>query len=392
MLLIFEDCSMHNYRGLKNEALTQHEAKFITELRRIEKLTFGEAETGLDKTIEGIDYKIYFDKEAASKSFAVAFTGYDVQLKAVWKFPNKIRELKFSPSSPNLFALVSKDPFVKILNFAEKRYEHIHRSYYGNVLCLDYSADGKLLAVGAEDDSITVYDTAVNAAICRCTGHRSFVSSIHFDSMNKSGSGLNNMEETTQTEIEQGLKHINTNYKLLNENELLAAVKKSHATKLHPNPNSSYRLITAGHDCMICVWELDLRLIEDYNHFQRSRLQRRSVLLKEKGYDNDENPFISYPATKDYPCLGTIQEFTEPLIKEMVHKYPIVRMETVMSFIFTISQSGNCRIFKPTKEVRKILVEDIIEDSSGVDFKQLELKSSPFKTKKELDRLFAFKK
>jgi len=392
MLLAFEDCSMHHYKRLKNNKPVKLVEKFVTELRKIEKLTFDKPVTGLNKTAEGIDYKFYFDEANRSKSFAVAFSEYDTQLNAVWKFPNKVHELKFCPSPSNLFALTTKDPFIKIFNFTEKRYEYIHKSYYGNILCLDYSDDGKLLAAGAEDDSITVYNTINNTPICRCTGHRSFISSIHFDSMRESKDDFESKKEISETEIERGLKHIKTNYKNLTENELLAAVKKSHATKDHPNANNSYRLISAGYDCMISVWELNINAIEDYNDFQRNRLQRKSNLLKENGCEVEENPFLSNPITKDYPCLLTVHELAGPLTKEMVHKYPIVRMETVMSFIFTISQSGNFRIFKPTTEARKILVEDIIDEPPGIESKQLEMKTSPIKTKEYLDRSFYIKK
>ena len=46
------------------------------------------------------------------------------------------------------------------------------KSYFGGFLCCAWSPSGRFLAVGGEDDLITVMSPDSGKIICRCQGHR----------------------------------------------------------------------------------------------------------------------------------------------------------------------------------------------------------------------------
>uniref|UniRef100_A0AC34FQW4 Uncharacterized protein n=1 Tax=Panagrolaimus sp. ES5 TaxID=591445 RepID=A0AC34FQW4_9BILA len=56
------------------------------------------------------------------------------------------------------------------------------KSYFGGLLCLSWSSDGKYIATGGEDDLLTVYSVLEKRVICRGQGHKSWISRVAFDS------------------------------------------------------------------------------------------------------------------------------------------------------------------------------------------------------------------
>ncbi|CAH1164439.1 unnamed protein product [Phaedon cochleariae] len=116
-----------------------------------------------------------------------------------------INELEFSPNGSQL-AVVSQDGLLKIFQYDSMELLGHARSYFGGLLCVAWSRDGKLVAVGGEDDLVTVYSMEQKRVVARAQGHRSWVSSVAFD---------------WYLDIE-----------------------------------SCYRLGSVGHDTQICLWEL----------------------------------------------------------------------------------------------------------------------------------------
>jgi len=55
-------------------------------------------------------------------------------------------------------------------------------SFFGGFLCCSWSPSGRFLAAGGEDDLISVMNIENGRIICRCQGHKSWVSSIAWDS------------------------------------------------------------------------------------------------------------------------------------------------------------------------------------------------------------------
>lgn len=131
-----------------------------------------------------------------------------------------INELEFSPNGSQL-AIVTQDGLLRIFHYDSMELLGTARSYFGGLLCVAWSGDGRLVAVGGEDDLVTVYSLEQKRVIARAQGHRSWVSAVAFD-------------------------------------WFLEA-------------ESCYRLGSVGHDTQICLWELP----EDNLVPQKLRVKRR---------------------------------------------------------------------------------------------------------------------
>lgn len=54
------------------------------------------------------------------------------------------------------------------------------RTFFGAALCVAFSADGRLVAVGGEDDMATLYSVAAGGVVARCAACPGFVTSLAF--------------------------------------------------------------------------------------------------------------------------------------------------------------------------------------------------------------------
>ena len=54
-------------------------------------------------------------------------------------------------------------------------------SYYGGMLCVCWSPDGKYMVTGGQDDLVSIWSLAERKIIARCQGHHSWVSAVAFD-------------------------------------------------------------------------------------------------------------------------------------------------------------------------------------------------------------------
>lgn len=55
------------------------------------------------------------------------------------------------------------------------------RSYFGGLLCVDWSPDSLFVVTGGQDDLITIWSVRERAVICRGQGHKSWISMVRFD-------------------------------------------------------------------------------------------------------------------------------------------------------------------------------------------------------------------
>ncbi|XP_022899842.1 WD repeat-containing protein 20 [Onthophagus taurus] len=116
-----------------------------------------------------------------------------------------INDMSFSPNGTYL-AIVSQDGLLRVFQYNTIELVGTARSYFGGLLCVAWSGDGRLLAAGGEDDLITIYSLEQKRVIARAQGHHSWVSAVAFDA------------------------------------------------KLEAESN--YRIGSVGHDTQLCLWEL----------------------------------------------------------------------------------------------------------------------------------------
>ena len=94
-----------------------------------------------------------------------------------------INEFSFSPCGGYL-ALVGQDGWLRVLHYETMELVASARSYFGGLLCVCWSPDGKYIVIGGEDDLVTVYSFHERRVVVRGQGHKSWVSVVSFDVYN----------------------------------------------------------------------------------------------------------------------------------------------------------------------------------------------------------------
>lgn len=129
---------------------------------------------------------------------------------ACWKLANqRINAFAFSPDCRHL-AVVSEDGTLRVINYLDEEYVpllpdaqldvmvhwlcavferpadntrllDIYYSYYGGLICVCWSPDGKYILTGGQDDLISIWSLDESALVARCQGHQSWVAAVAFD-------------------------------------------------------------------------------------------------------------------------------------------------------------------------------------------------------------------
>ncbi|RYP76521.1 hypothetical protein DL771_001755 [Monosporascus sp. 5C6A] len=100
---------------------------------------------------------------------------------AIWKLSNqRINSFDFSPDNRYL-AVVSEDGTFRTVDYLKEKLTGLYFSYYGGLMCVCWSPDGKYVLTGGQDDLISIWCPSESALIARCQGHQSWVRSVAFD-------------------------------------------------------------------------------------------------------------------------------------------------------------------------------------------------------------------
>ncbi|KAL1976160.1 hypothetical protein VTN31DRAFT_2442 [Thermomyces dupontii] len=100
---------------------------------------------------------------------------------AVWKLSNqRINQFAFSPDRRHL-AVVLEDGTLRVLDYIKEEITDIFPSYYGGMICVCWSPDGKYIVTGGQDDLVSIWSLAERKIVARCQGHHSWVSAVAFD-------------------------------------------------------------------------------------------------------------------------------------------------------------------------------------------------------------------
>ncbi|KAG4083210.1 WD40 repeat-like protein [Neocallimastix lanati (nom. inval.)] len=100
-----------------------------------------------------------------------------------WKVSDKkITALSFSPDFDHI-AITSLDGTLKVIKYLTNQLCDIYHSYFGGLLCVDWSPDGKFIVTGGQDDLVSIWAFRGNI-VARCQGHSSWINFIMFDKYN----------------------------------------------------------------------------------------------------------------------------------------------------------------------------------------------------------------
>lgn len=80
-----------------------------------------------------------------------------------------------------LLAVAGRDGYLRIVDLISETPVIALRSYFGALLCVAWSPDGRYVAAGGEDDLITIWAVADQCVVARLEGHTSWVSAVAWD-------------------------------------------------------------------------------------------------------------------------------------------------------------------------------------------------------------------
>ena len=106
---------------------------------------------------------------------------------SIWRISDhRVTDFAFSPDTQQL-AIVADDGILRIVDMATERCVLADRllqsfkSYFGALLCVCWSPDGRIVATGGQDDLVTFWEPREHRLIARAQGHSSFVTNVVAD-------------------------------------------------------------------------------------------------------------------------------------------------------------------------------------------------------------------
>lgn len=142
-------------------------------------------------------------------------------VRSVWKFNDKILNLKFRPKLQLQIAnyrskyehdLYEENSHLSIsfnngrlatFHYESKSIIYEYKTNFGNIISLEYSADGRVLGLGTESDNVFILDAEMGSLVYCFEGHRNYVTSIHFEEViNEEDQGIHGPLERQQTILE----------------------------------------------------------------------------------------------------------------------------------------------------------------------------------------------
>ncbi|XP_023391109.1 dystrophia myotonica WD repeat-containing protein [Pteropus vampyrus] len=136
------------------------------------------------------------------------------------------------------------------------------KSYFGGLLCVCWSPDGRYVVTGGEDDLVTVWSFTEGRVVARGHGHKSWVNAVAFDPYTTraeeaaaaSGDGERSGEEDEEEEPE--------------------GPGPGGGVPLSPMPKAgsiTYRFGSAGQDTQFCLWDLTEDVLYPHPPLARTR-------------------------------------------------------------------------------------------------------------------------
>ncbi|KAF2269687.1 catabolite repression protein creC [Lojkania enalia] len=100
---------------------------------------------------------------------------------AYWQVSHsKVNAFAFSPDCRHI-AVVSEDGSFRVIDFLKEQLLHLYHSYYGGMICVCWSPDGRYIVTGGQDDLVSIWSVEESMLVARCQGHNSWVTAVAFD-------------------------------------------------------------------------------------------------------------------------------------------------------------------------------------------------------------------
>lgn len=203
-----------------------------------------------------------------------------------------INAFAFSPDSIHI-AIASQDGFLRIYDFHKQTIYGRMRSYFGGLLCVCWSPDGKYAVTGGEDDLVTVWSFEHRKVVARGEGHRSYINAVSFDPhmtvLPDVEGGAEKGGESTMVRTQAEPSSAADDLKTESRSTLEAGSSFTGHLSEKASGYTAYRLGSVGQDTQICLWDLsgDSLKIRRLLARGRSRVNRQSrpVSMGDPGTD-----------------------------------------------------------------------------------------------------------
>lgn len=146
-----------------------------------------------------------------------------------------LNEFAFSPCC-GYVATASQDGFLRVYNYDTMELVGMARSYFGGLLCVCWSPDGRYVVAGGEDDLVTVWSFDERRVVARGHGHKSWVSVVAFDNYYDADMCNGNGDDGSEVDQE---------------------VRTGGLSGL-----TCYRFGSVGQDTQLCLWDLTEDIIK----------------------------------------------------------------------------------------------------------------------------------
>lgn len=174
-----------------------------------------------------------------------------------------INEFAFSPCSKYL-AVVSQDGYLRVFDYSVMELLGTMKSYFGGLLCVCWSPDGKYVLTGGEDDLVTVWSFHEKRVVCRGQGHKSWVNVVAFDKfLTNATSNNGESHEFTGSEEDFANHTAKSNHVPPPAQDSVRASTRSNASKTSKASGdckgpalTTYRFGSVGQDTVLCLWDL----------------------------------------------------------------------------------------------------------------------------------------
>ena len=188
-----------------------------------------------------------------------------------------INSFAFSPDLTHI-AIASQDGFLRLYDFPKQQFYGRMRSYYGGLLCVCWSPDGRYTVTGGEDDLITVWSFEHRKVVARGEGHKSYVNDVGFDpyttyipdkgfSASARHSVCSDGEDVSVAQAPAGCSPTFERSGSANSPYLGRATSESGVERTLV----AYRLGSVGQDTQLCLWDLSGDSLKLRRPFSRGR-------------------------------------------------------------------------------------------------------------------------
>ena len=199
------------------------------------------------------------------------------------------------------------------------------KSYFGGLLCLSWSQDGRYIATGGEDDLITIFSFHENRVACRGRGHSSWINCVQFDNWAHSYNHINSSNSKDNDDQDSDFEDYHNKKTSSNNSNLNVRKRKESGSSSAAHKrmsslsdyeqlfNSSkalfYRLGSVGQDNKIAFWDLTEDVLKEKIHsrsrvtsivnsnqteiFNRDHEQRNSMLTASGNYKINNRQMVN---------------------------------------------------------------------------------------------------